>query len=323
MSFVRSTLLASPLILGIALVWSGVGTKTSVPVRFAVPTLPSHEPARLPESSSPARSSAPPPEPPPEDPTDLLFHVNRERAIPADFPLGMYSPWTPCLGALPRGVAERARDLLCLPRKYALRSPEALRERAWDAPAPEATRTHDDLPVGEGGRVGLRPLLDAALKQGHELRIRSGFRPYGSQAAIFRSWVRQQRLLGFAEDEATRRASASSAHAGHSEHQLGTTVDLVYREPGGRFYEGWDAQKIAASPPMQWVEANAHRFGLVVSYGRETSRVTQYVWEPWHLRFVGVEVADEVHRRRISLEAFLQERYGTPPPPPFALPGDP
>jgi D-alanyl-D-alanine carboxypeptidase len=153
-------------------------------------------------------------------------------------------------------------------------------------------------------------MIDEARSMGHELRVRSGFRSYVSQGTIFRSWVRQQRMLGYPEDEAVRRAETSSAHAGHSEHQLGTTADLVYREPGRAFYEGWDAQRIADSPPMRWVHDNAHRFGLVVSYDRDATEITGYVWEPWHLRFVGVEVADELRRRGMPLEAWLRERYG-------------
>lgn len=334
MHLARSLLFFGALILGATLLWSRPSTQT-VPSQVVIPDLPSSVIAVVPPrtdrriasaSSSTQSTSVPSPPrqiPPPSDPHDLLFHVNRARSIPAEFPLGIPSYWTPCLGNPPKNLIHHVRDFICLPRKYMLRASEALRKQAWDSPAPPMTQTHDGLPVGGDGRVGVRPLLDAALRAGYELRIRSGFRPYLSQVVIFRSWVRQQQILGFSEVEAEHRASASSAHAGHSEHQLGTTVDIVYREPSGRFYEGWDAQKMAASEPMQWVETHAHRFGLVISYDRETTKVTQYVWEPWHLRFVGVEAADEIHRRKISLEAFLQERYGVAPPPPFALPASP
>jgi hypothetical protein len=358
MSFARSTLLTSPVILGIALVVGGAGGPLSPPntplqTSLASPRMPAEGPPSTPEPPRPVAEADPSPDDslvglaslrgspatpvtsagatsgpipppsatltPPTDPADLLFYVNRWRSIPADFPLSTYSPWTPCLGALPRHLAPRARDLRCLPRRSTIRGEEALRQVAWDAPAPQG-KTHDGLPVGFEGRVGFGPMLEAALREGHEIKIRSGFRPHVSQATIFRSWVRQQRSLGFAQDEAERRAAASSAHAGHSEHQLGTTADLVYREPRGTFYEGWDPQRIAASAPMRWVHDNARRFGLVISYDRGSSDITQYVWEPWHLRFVGVAVADELHRRGMPLEAWMQERYGAEPPPPYTLP---
>ncbi|MCU0655346.1 MAG: M15 family metallopeptidase [Polyangiaceae bacterium] len=315
-ALVPPALLAGPLLVGVLALARATGSapgRPLVPGASAAPVLePSGGPLALPPP--PPLSSSSGPLPPPSDPRDLLFYVNRWRSIPGDFPLDARSSWTPCLGPLPRGVAPRVDGFVCLPRSYSLRTAEALREVAWDAAAPPLPRTHDGLPVGHRGRVGVKALIDAAQGQGHELRVRSGFRPHASQAAIFRSWVQQQRALGYPEREAERRAEASSAHPGHSEHQLGTTVDLVYREPDGLFYEGWDAERIARSAPMRWVHRNAHRFGLVVSYEREARDVTQYVWEPWHLRFVGVEVADELHRKGLSLEGWLQERHGIKPP---------
>lgn len=339
----RAALLVFPLLAGLLLaLWSGVKqapARSPEPLRptavsadttsspLDASAAPSSSVAPLPTSAPSALASAAPCSPllqervsAPLDPMDPLFHVNRWRAIPADFPVGSGSPWTPCTGQLPRRDAARGRDLVCLPRAYTLRSPEALRQAAWDAPAPGPSLTHDGLPVGHAGRVGFRALIDAARAAGHELRIRSGFRPYISQVTIFRSWVGRERSRGYSPADAERRAAASSAHAGHSEHQLGTTADLVYREPGGPFDEGWDAARIDASAPMRWVAQNAHRFGLVLSYDRDSTQATQYVWEPWHYRFVGVTVADALHRCRLPLESFLGERYQDGPLPPYELP---
>jgi D-alanyl-D-alanine carboxypeptidase len=325
-ALVPPALLAGPLLVGALALARATGKAPGGPLVPAASAAPVLEPSGAPLASlaSPPSPPSPPPSsareeeraplPPPSDPRDLLFYVNRWRSIPGDFPLDARSSWTPCLGPLPGGTAPRVAGFICLPRAYSLHTAEALREIAWDAAAPSLSRTHDGLPVGHRGRVGVKALLDAALAQGHELRVRSGFRPHASQASIFRSWVQQQRALGYPEREAERRAEASSAHPGHSEHQLGTTVDLVYREPDGLFYEGWDAERIARSAPMRWVHRNAHRFGLVVSYDREARDVTQYVWEPWHLRFVGVEVANELHWKGLSLEGWLQERHGIRPP---------
>ncbi|RYE77147.1 MAG: hypothetical protein EOO74_07365, partial [Myxococcales bacterium] len=133
-------------------------------------------------------------------------------------------------------------------------------------------------------------------------------------------WVNERLRRGLSPAEAERHANASSARPGHSEHQLGTTADLVHRDTDGMFYEGWESARIADSAPMRWLAANAHRFGLALSYGRETTAVTQYIWEPWHYRFVGVEAADTLHRCDLALEAYLRARYGEPEPPAFELP---
>jgi hypothetical protein len=254
----------------------------------------------------------------PEDPSDPLFYVNRWRPIPAAYPVSDTSPWMPCLGPLPRGATS---DLLCLPYAYRYHTPEALRAVAFESAAPEGfTRTHDGLAVGSGGKVGFRPLLDAARAEGHDLRVRSGFRPFSSQDVVFRGWVRTELAAGLSADQAHRRASTYSAQPGHSEHQLGTTADLVYRSPrGGPFYDGWAPEKIASSGPMAWMRRHAHRFGIVLSYPKEDTAITQYVWEPWHYRFVGVAAADAMHRCGLSPEAFLNARYRAGPQPAFDL----
>lgn len=209
---------------------------------------------------------------------------------------------------------------MCLPPSAWLQTAEALRRVAWRSPAPAGlSRTFDGLPVGFEGEVGFGAMFEAARRAGHELRVRSGFRPHDSQHSIFRSWVRAEQARGRGEGDATLRASAYSARPGHSEHQLGTTADLVFRVPHGRMYEGWDPEFIADSAPMRWVAANAHRFGLVLSYGRGKTHATQYVWEPWHYRFVGVEVADAMRRCGLSTEEFLNARYRAGKQPDYLL----
>lgn len=251
--------------------------------------------------------------PRPEDPRDLLFHVNRARSIPADFPVASTSIWTPCAFTAP--PQKRTDDLVCVPDGYSFRNREALRSVALesDAPASLAT-THDGLPVGRAGKVGFKPMIDDARAAGHKLTLRSGFRGYAMQSATFSSWVAVELAQGRTREYALRKVAASSARAGHSEHQLGTTADLVYAQPNGLVYDGWDAETIAESPAMTWLSANAHRFGLVMSYDKDHEDVTEYVWEPWHYRFVGAESADLMKRCGWTTEQYLDLRYGDDAP---------
>jgi hypothetical protein len=253
------------------------------------------------------------PRQPPGDPDDLLFHVNRVRAIPEDYPVPHDSSWTPCgSGAWRRGPTGE-HDFGCIPASYSHRNREALRRVALESDAPaELTRTSDGLEVGLAGKVGFKPMLDAARAAGHEVRVRSGFRAYAVQQTTFRAWVRVEMARGTSYGDAVGRVSTSSARPGHSEHQLGTTADLVFRIPHGGFYEGWSAETFAASEAMQWVMANAHRFGIVLTYGKDKVDVTQYAWEPWHYRYVGVEAADTIRRCGLSTEEYLRGRYGLP-----------
>ena len=263
-----------------------------------------------PPACTPARASVP------TDADDPLFYVNRTHAIPSEYPLSSTSVWTPC--SWDPAPSAKKHDLLCLPGAYVFHAREALRRYAFESDAPAGrAETHDGLAVGRNGKIGFKPMLDAAREDGLDIFVRSGFRAYATQSATFAMWVAQELARGRSREDALRRVTRFSARAGHSEHQLGTTVDLVYRAENGVVYDGWDAETIAASPAMRWVKANAHRFGVVLTYDEGREEVTQYVWEPWHWRFVGVDAADAMHACGMSTEEYLQARYGEEPTEPF------
>jgi len=247
---------------------------------------------------------------PPTDGADPLFYVNRDFAIPASYPVSATSTWTPCSGgSAPGGVPN---DLLCLPTAYSTQS-TSLRQLAWESPAPVGmTLTSDGKTVGHDGKVGFKAAMDAALEEGAgELFGSSCFRPYARQEAVFDSYVEDEMSGGVPEEEATIVASTYSAHPGHSEHQLGTTCDLVYRKPNGSVssFGTASAVELANSSQFRWLRDNGHRFGLVLTYGHDRVEITHYVWEPWHWRFVGVAAADVMHRCGLDTEELLNARY--------------
>jgi LAS superfamily LD-carboxypeptidase LdcB len=271
---------------------------------------------RLAACQSPLLEAAPMP----DDPDDPLYYVNRVYPIPAAYPIAADSTWTPCS----RGAAARRRarlagsDLLCLPSYYSSKL-VALRELAWDSPAPQGPiESWDGKPVGFDGRIGFKALFDAAYAEvGAELFVASGFRSYATQDGLFASYVQSEKAAGLSEDDAILAASTFSAMPGHSEHQLGTAVDMVYRKDNGDIssFGRATALEMAASWQMQWVLANAHRFGVVLTYGRDKVAETQYVWEPWHWRFVGFEAANAMSLCDLNTEELLAARYGIGPLP--------
>lgn len=246
--------------------------------------------------------------------SDLLYYVNRSYEIPASYPISSTSKWDPCSGTSP-GVPH---DLVCVPAPYNY-GRTSLRSVAFESAAPAAlTKTFDGLPVGRAGKIGFKALIDAARDQGLRLLIRSGYRSYATQATVFESWVAEERAAGYTDSVARLRASTYSAQPGHSEHQLGTTADMTYADASGRVYEGWDELVMGANPAIRWMTDNAHRFGIVLTYGRDKVAVTQYQWEPWHFRFVGVEAADAMRACALNTEEFLAARYRVAPLPPYA-----
>lgn len=137
----------------------------------------------------------------------------------------------------------------------------------------------------------LLALLDAAAAAGHGLAVVSTYRSYETQRATFQYHVDS---LGL--DEALR----VSARAGHSEHQLGTTVDFSSSAVGFEL-----VQEFGNTPEGAWLAERAHEFGFVLSYPEGLEHVTGYAYEPWHFRWVGREKAAEVRASGLTLGQFL------------------
>jgi len=137
----------------------------------------------------------------------------------------------------------------------------------------------------------LKALAMAGRKAGVRLAVESAYRSEARQRRTFAGWVR---ISG--EDEARR----FSARAGHSEHELGTAID--FKAAGGG--PPW-TPAFARSRHALWLAANAWRFGWIQSYPPGVETQTCYGAEGWHYRYVGRDVAAEVHASGMTLRAWL------------------
>lgn len=124
----------------------------------------------------------------------------------------------------------------------------------------------------------------AAAAKGLNIYISSGFRSYASQKSIYNRYVgRDGRAL----------ADTYSARPGHSEHQTGLAVDLnTITQSFGRTKEG------------RWVAEHCHEYGFIIRYPEGKSHITGYCFEPWHLRYVGIDAATEIARSGLCLEEY-------------------
>ncbi|MCF8529194.1 MAG: M15 family metallopeptidase [Aquiluna sp.] len=123
------------------------------------------------------------------------------------------------------------------------------------------------------------------------LFINSAYRSYGYQSDLFESKTEQYGLEG---------ALIRSAKAGHSEHQTGLAVDVSVTSQGCAIM-----QCFGGTAAGIWIAENAHKYGLIVRYEEDTTSTTGYTYEPWHLRYVGKEVASLYAERGIhTLEDF-------------------
>ena len=153
-----------------------------------------------------------------------------------------------------------------------------------------STYAPSDLsPVGNAGIAGygyvrrhvlgdLRSMDRAARLAGIRLRVVSAYRSYARQEDLFDYWVAQS---GYST------AVRYSARAGHSEHQLGTSLDLSFVGGGAP----WDYADFGATKAGAWLKWNAWRYGFVMSYPKGAERLTGYAYEPWHYRYFGRTLA--------------------------------
>jgi zinc D-Ala-D-Ala carboxypeptidase len=138
-----------------------------------------------------------------------------------------------------------------------------------------------------------RAMYRAARRARAPFVVHSAYRSYSTQVSTFWSWVRRSSYQS---------ALLTSARAGHSEHQLGTAVDL--KTPGGP--APWLAGDWGRSRAGAWLARNAWKYGWVLSYprGRSPGR-TCYKYEPWHFRYFGRLLAQRIHETGLSPREWL------------------
>jgi zinc D-Ala-D-Ala carboxypeptidase len=138
----------------------------------------------------------------------------------------------------------------------------------------------------------LTALVQAAKGVGLGLELQSAYRSYSYQERTFQYWVNKQ---GY------EAALKSSARPGHSEHQLGTAID--FRSAGGP--APWDMEDWAATPEGSWLAQHAWEYGFVMSYPPGKQAITCYIYEPWHYRYMGRDVAKAVKESGLTLREWL------------------
>jgi zinc D-Ala-D-Ala carboxypeptidase len=132
-----------------------------------------------------------------------------------------------------------------------------------------------------------------AANAGYQLAIKSGYRSAADQEALYARFVK-----AYGRDVAATLAAAP----GTSEHQTGMALDVTLVGLP-------DDQVFGGTPASAWVADNAHRFGFIVRYPPAKAAITGYANEPWHLRYVGVDLATEMHANGNTME----EQFGLVP----------
>ena len=128
-------------------------------------------------------------------------------------------------------------------------------------------------------------LSSDAAKEGLDIYASSTFRSYEDQDRIYNNYVAR---------DGQEAADTYSSRPGHSDHQTGLALDVNSID-----------DSFGYTPESDWLAVHAHEYGFIIRYPEGKAEYTGYQYEPWHIRYIGVDKATEVYESGLSLEEFL------------------
>ena len=157
-------------------------------------------------------------------------------------------------------------------------------------------------------------MLDKMKEDGiTNVTVTSAYRDYEYQKKLFDGYCAREKEAHptWSEDEIKTEVLTYSAAPGTSEHQSGLCVDLFTTEMEGLYNYGSETPNnpydkgFAETKAFEWLCENAHKYGFILRFPENKTDVTGYSYESWHYRYVGVQVAKEIHSKGITLEEYL------------------
>ncbi|MGI6329654.1 MAG: M15 family metallopeptidase [Bacilli bacterium] len=121
------------------------------------------------------------------------------------------------------------------------------------------------------------------------IKVISGYRSYQTQEDLYNKYYQKDGTL----------ADDYSARPGFSEHQTGLAVDI--------YNEELPFTKFKNTPEYQWVKNNAHRYGFIIRYPKDKEDITGYKEEPWHLRYLGEEIATYLYEHHLTYDEYYTQ----------------
>lgn len=137
----------------------------------------------------------------------------------------------------------------------------------------------------------LEKLFEEAKQDNIILYAVSGYRSYNRQKTLFDNKSNQ---VG------PEAANLVVAYPGQSEHQTGLAMDVSSQSANFALEEYFED-----TPEGKWLKDNAHRAGFIIRFKKDATDITGYSYEPWHIRYVGEDVAKEIYERDIVLEEYF------------------
>lgn len=130
-------------------------------------------------------------------------------------------------------------------------------------------------------------MCDAARKDKIYISGGSGYRSYSYQETLYNNYVARD---GF------NAAETYSARPGYSEHQTGLAMDVVNER--GEFISASDKE-------YKWLIDNSYKYGFILRYPKGKDKLTGYMYEEWHYRYLGIDVATKVYESKLTYDEFV------------------
>ncbi len=141
----------------------------------------------------------------------------------------------------------------------------------------------------------LKAMIDDARKEGVNLSVWSPYRSYNIQQMLFNRQKQKQIEAGVPESEADAKAASIVARPGTSEHHTGLAADINMADDA---FEN--------TPMYAWLTEHCQDYGFIMRYPKDKIAVTGVIYESWHYRFVGINVAKDIKNKGITLEEYLE-----------------
>ncbi len=152
--------------------------------------------------------------------------------------------------------------------------------------------TNQGLEMKEDAYKAFKKMRKAARADGIYFKICSAYRTYETQKWLYKNYLN---TMG------KELRDIRSAAPGRSEHHTGYAIDLVTKSTGWTL-----TQDFAKTDEGKWIKKNCAKYGYIIRYPKGKTDITGYDYEPWHLRYVGVDVAKEITKQGITLEEYLK-----------------
>lgn len=140
-------------------------------------------------------------------------------------------------------------------------------------------------------------MYDAAKKDNVSMYITSAYRGYDYQVSVYNGYLRK---------DSQEKVDTYSSRPGHSDHQTGNAVDILSNK--------YDFDTFESSDAFKWLNANAYKYGFILRFPKGKEDITGYMYESWHYRYVGEEVAKYIKNNNLTYEeyyAYFIERNKT------------